>query len=109
MKYKIISSTTPEPKSGNIVVTKQVKNNNGKNNPFKMRIQLLTTLILFLYISGTAFAQNIFRTACQGKMERLDSLLSPGSIDTIDYRGRTLLHWAVGCKKRAIFDYLIVR
>nr|WP_299672004.1 ankyrin repeat domain-containing protein [uncultured Polaribacter sp.] len=38
---------------------------------------------------------------------RLDSLLKNTEIDVQDNRGRSLLHWAVACKKKEIFDFLI--
>ena len=66
-------------------------------------------LLLFfcIIICATASAQNIFRTACQGNLARLDSMLQETTIDTQDHRGRSLLHWAVGCDKQEVFDYLV--
>ena len=52
-------------------------------------------------------AQNIYRTACQGKIARLDSLLGTTDINTQDNRGRSLLHWAVGCNQNEIFTHLL--
>ena len=54
-------------------------------------------------------AQNIFRTACNGNLSRLDSLLQQSKINTVDHRGRNLLHWAVACKQAEVFDYLVVK
>ena len=66
---------------------------------------VLTTL--FWIICFHLSAQNIFRTACQGNMERLDSMLKETTIDVKDNRGRLLIHWAVACKKKEIFDFLV--
>lgn len=64
--------------------------------------------ILFLWLlQGNTSAQNMFRTACQGNLVRLDSMLSNKSINVKDSRGRSLLHWAVACKKKNVFDFLI--
>lgn len=52
----------------------------------------VSTLLLFPCLSISA--QNIFRTTCQGNFSRLDSLLQKSPIDTLDHRGRSLLHWA---------------
>jgi hypothetical protein len=52
-------------------------------------------------------AQNIYRTACQGNLVRLDSMLINTTIDIKDERGRSLLHWAVACKQKEVFDFLI--
>lgn len=68
--------------------------------------------IFFLFLiafSAQLTAQNIFRTACQGNLERLDSLLQNSPIDTIDNRGRSLLHWAVACKQQTSFEFLLER
>ena len=63
------------------------------------------TLLLFPCLSISA--QNIFRTTCQGNFSRLDSLLQKSPIDTLDHRGRSLLHWAVACKQEDLFDELV--
>jgi len=63
-----------------------------------------------LFLSLTCFglyAQNIHRTACQGNLVRLDSMLSTTSIDIQDYRGRSLLHWAVACKQDSVLHFLV--
>lgn len=52
-------------------------------------------------------AQNIYRTACQGNKARLDSLLQKTELNTQDNRGRSLLHWAVACDKKEMFDFLV--
>ncbi|MEL6835163.1 MAG: ankyrin repeat domain-containing protein [Bacteroidota bacterium] len=64
-------------------------------------------LLLFMTLAGSAFAQNMFRTACQGNLARLDSLLEDTSVNTQDFRGRSLLHWAVACRQKEVFDYLV--
>lgn len=66
---------------------------------------LFTSLVFFCLTSISA--QNIFRSVCQGKLSRLDSLLQHTSIDIQDNRGRSLLHWAVGCQQNEVFDYLL--
>ncbi len=65
--------------------------------------------LVLIAFSTQLTAQNIFRTACQGNIERLDSLLQNSPIDTIDNRGRSLLHWAVACKQQISFDFLLER
>lgn len=64
-------------------------------------------IALLLLSSLSTTAQNIFRTTCQGNYSRLDSLLQKSPIDTLDNRGRSLLHWAVACKQEELFDYLV--
>lgn len=52
-------------------------------------------------------AQNIHRTACQGNLVKLDSMLTHTPIDVKDNRGRSLMHWAVACKQKEVFDFLV--
>ena len=52
-------------------------------------------------------AQDIFRSTCNGDLDRLDSLLNHVSLNVEDHRGRSLLHWAVACRKKEIFDFLV--
>ncbi len=66
-------------------------------------------LTCLMVTTSTVFAQNIHRTACQGNLERLDSMLQHTSIQVQDNRGRSLLHWAVACKKKEVFDFLVDR
>lgn len=66
-----------------------------------------TLIALVLLISLQTAAQSIFRTACQGKLARLDSMLTNKSVSIKDNKGRSLLHWAVACEKQNVFDYLI--
>ena len=65
------------------------------------------SFFLFLCFAVSTNAQSIYRTACQGNIARLDSLLVSTDINTQDQRGRTLLHWAVGCTKKVMFEHLI--
>ena len=67
----------------------------------------IISISLFLIWSCTISAQNIFRTACQGKLNRLDSMLQEQTIAVSDDRGRSLLHWAVACKRQEIVRYLV--
>ncbi len=69
-----------------------------------MRFLLFFLVCLF---SLTAHAQNIQRTVCQGNMDRLDSLLIEEEVTVLDNRGRSLLHWAVACKQKEVFDFLV--
>ena len=61
-----------------------------------------------MFISGAA-AQSIHRIACQGELARLDSLLQESSIHVQDDLGRSLLHWAVACRQKEVFDFLVDR
>lgn len=64
-------------------------------------------ICISLLFACIGHAQNIHRTACRGNMVQLDSLLATTDINTQDQRGRSLLHWAVGCNKNEVFEYLI--
>ncbi|TPN82903.1 ankyrin repeat domain-containing protein [Aquimarina algicola] len=68
--------------------------------------KLLLIIISFAFCINLS-AQNAFRTACNGNLLRLDSLLTNSKIDIKDDRGRSLLHWAVACKQKEVFDFLI--
>ena len=52
-------------------------------------------------------SQDIHRTACQGKIDRLDSLLQSTDLHAQDDQGRSLLHWAVGCNQHEVFAHLV--
>lgn len=54
-----------------------------------------------------ASAQNIHITACQGNVDRLDSLLQHMPINVKDDRGRSLLHWAVACRQKEVIEFLV--
>ncbi|NQZ43094.1 MAG: PD40 domain-containing protein [Flavobacteriaceae bacterium] len=65
-------------------------------------------LVMLLLLSAAFLhAQSIHRTACQGNLVRLDSLLQNTAIDSEDRRGRSLLHWAVACDRTEVFDHLV--
>lgn len=64
-------------------------------------------LLLLVTVSFQVAAQNIYRTACQGNLSRLDSMLSTTDINVQDERGRSLLHWAVACRKQPVFEFLV--
>ena len=64
--------------------------------------------LLLCYTVATS-AQSIYRTACGGNIARLDSLLVTTDINMQDQRGRSLLHWAVGCNKNEIFEHLVAK
>ncbi len=70
-------------------------------------MQTKSLVALLLFFTQLGISQNIYRTACRGNMERLDSLLATTKINTQDQRGRSLLHWAVGCNQKEVFDYLL--
>lgn len=70
-------------------------------------MKIVFLLIMLVSISLCVDAQNVFRTACQGNLSRLDSLMTNVSIDQKDDRGRSLLHWAVACKQEKVFHWLI--
>lgn len=72
-------------------------------------MRVLSILLFTLLFYGHAVSQNIYRTACQGNLTRLDSMLQNTSIQAKDSRGRSLLHWAVACKKKEVFDLLTKR
>ncbi len=62
---------------------------------------------ILLLTSMSTVAQNIFRTVCQGNLSRLDSLLQHEAIHIQDNRGMSLLHWAVLCKQKEVFQFLV--
>ncbi len=70
-----------------------------------MNKTLIIIIISIFCIDSTA--QNIFRTACEGNLVRLDSMLQQATISASDNRGRSLLHWAVACKQKEVFNFLI--
>ncbi|WP_350290117.1 ankyrin repeat domain-containing protein [uncultured Croceitalea sp.] len=70
----------------------------------KSQIRFSAFLLLCFLTSN---AQNIYRTACQGNISRLDSLLQKTTVNTQDNRGRSLLHWAVACNQKEVFGHLL--
>ncbi len=74
----------------------------------KKILTLLSLAILVWAITSiSASGQNIYRTACQGNIDRLDSLLMNTPVNQPDENGRTLLHWAVACNQDKVIDYLV--
>ncbi|MEL6557317.1 MAG: ankyrin repeat domain-containing protein [Bacteroidota bacterium] len=70
--------------------------------------KILLSFFLFLIVGFSTVAQNIHFSACQGKMNRLDSMLNETKdINVRDNRGRTLLHFAIGCEQKEVFQYLM--
>ncbi len=67
----------------------------------------LGIILLLAFQTEHLCGQSIFRTACKGNLIQLDSMLLKEDINVKDEKGRSLLHWAVACKQREIFDYLI--
>ena len=74
-----------------------------------MRNYSFFIFFFLIVVSLNITAQHIHRTACEGDLARLDSLLHDTSVNTRDDRGRSLLHWAVACQQRKVFDFLIDR
>ncbi len=70
---------------------------------------VMTSVFSIAFGTSLTLDQHIFRTACQGNLTRLDSMLVNTSIDTQDMQGRSLLHWAVACKQPDVFDSLVNR
>lgn len=71
----------------------------------KSTYYLLFCLLGLLHMKISA--QSIQRTVCDGNMVRLDSLLQHTDINITDDSGRSLLHWAVACKQKETFDFLV--
>ncbi len=64
---------------------------------------------LLITVSLDSIAQNVHRIACNGDLVKMDSVLQYEDLHIPDNRGRTLLHWAVGCNQKEVFDNLIER
>ncbi len=65
-------------------------------------------ILLFLFICSIAvFGQSIHRSACNGNLKRVDSLLQTADINVLDKNGRTPLLYATGCRRDSVFNYLI--
>jgi len=64
-------------------------------------------ILLLLVATYQSFPQDIHRMACSGDVVKLDSMLQSSDINVLDDRGRSLLHWAVACKKMEVFSYLL--
>ena len=67
------------------------------------------SLLFIVFSLSIGSSQNIYRTACNGNLTRLDSMLMNTDINAQDFRGRNLLHWAVACNKKEVFDHLIAK
>lgn len=65
-------------------------------------------IVLALFIHG-AQAQGIHRSACNGDVKRVDSLLNHNDVNVLDKNGRTPLLYAIGCRKPKVFDLLLSR
>lgn len=73
-----------------------------------IRQKYLTVLVCVLIIgTNNAPAQDIFRAACRGNVAVVDSLLQTTSLNIKDERERSLMHWAIGCRKDEMFDFLL--
>jgi len=73
------------------------------------RIKFSVTLF-YVVISLNTQAQDIWRTACEGNITRLDSLLNDNAnINMQHKRGASLLHFSVFCNQVEVFDLLIDR
>ncbi|MEM1217171.1 MAG: ankyrin repeat domain-containing protein, partial [Bacteroidota bacterium] len=73
--------------------------------------RIISLIVWSLLYVSTLPAQNPFRTACDGNLARLDSLLTADNslLYQSDQRQRSLLHWAVACEQRAVVDYLLAK
>ncbi|MFY0592321.1 ankyrin repeat domain-containing protein [Roseivirga sp.] len=71
--------------------------------------QRITFLSLLLIFCLNVKAQGIYNIVCEGNLTRLDSILKHEKLNVTDERGRSLLHWAVGCNQISAFDNLIKR
>lgn len=69
-----------------------------------MRHYVYIVCILF---GTTTFAQSIHRSACNGDLKRVDSLLQTTDINVLDDKGRTPLLYATGCRRPKVFDLLL--
>jgi hypothetical protein len=52
-------------------------------------------------------AQTIHRSACDGNLQRVDSLLQTQDVNVLDDKGRTPLLYATGCRRPKVFDLLL--
>ena len=68
----------------------------------------MAMLVFVAFLSAESIAQNMHISACQGKLARLDSLMGDTTdINIQDRHGRSFLHYAVGCDKWEVFEYLL--
>ena len=73
--------------------------------PVALRI-LISVLLIGTGLKNLP-AQDIYRSACRGNIQRVDSMLLETGINIRDNRGRSLLHWAVACKQKEVFRFLV--
>jgi ankyrin repeat protein len=72
-----------------------------------IRIKFLAT-IFCIVISLNIQAQIIFKTACEGNLTKLDSLLNDSTdINIVNRRGQSLLHYAVQCNQGQVIEFLL--
>ena len=71
-----------------------------------MRKKVVISTLLLLF-SSLLSAQNLMRTACDGNLAQLDSMLQHMPVDTVSQNGSTALHAAAYCRQDEVFDYLI--
>ncbi|AXT20867.1 hypothetical protein D7030_11100 [Flavobacteriaceae bacterium AU392] len=76
-----------------------------------LRIIKISAVVTFAMISLTMIAQDriVQRAVCEGNISKLDSLLKTTDINVKDRRGRTLAHYAIGCRQEKTLDFLIKR
>ncbi len=72
-----------------------------------MKSYTLLIAIFLMSFCAEAKAQNIHKTACDGDLERLDSLLSTTDIDFRNNTESTPLHVAIFCRKEEVFELLM--
>ena len=70
---------------------------------------MLLSLLICIVFYKSGYTQNIQMSVCKGNIERLDSMLTSTIIDVKDNRDRSLLHWAVACKQKKVFDFLLTK
>ena len=68
---------------------------------------VLIILSVFLTIPFSSKGQSIHRSACNGNVKRVDSLLKANDINVLDKNGRTILLYATGCRREKVFDLLM--
>ena len=66
-------------------------------------------LVLAILVTSQAYSQikTIFRYACDGNIEKVDSLLQTVDINTKSENNSNLLHFATYCKQEKLVDILI--
>lgn len=75
-------------------------------------MNILKNFIIIICVGfvGLAQGQNLQKIACQGNIEKLDSLLKTGfDVNATNKRGLSLLHYAVACNKEKMVKLLIAK